>query len=138
MDFDLSDINQVLATDPFLKPLGMKVVSRTEEEIVIEMPFTETVKRIGDIMNGGAIMTLADVAGGFSLLFDRDVINQVTINLSTNFIRPISSGPVVARGKKLRSGTTIGYSEVDIYDGSGKLCAKANGSWYLFRANGKQ
>ncbi|MCL4314924.1 MAG: PaaI family thioesterase [Candidatus Thermoplasmatota archaeon] len=134
MNFDLPDINKILETDPFLKPLRMKVVSRTEYEIVIEMPFTETVKRIGEIMNGGAIMTLADVAGGFSLLFDRDVLNQVTINLSINFIRPISNGPVIARGKKLRSGKTVGFSEVDIYDGSGKLCAKANGSWYLFRS----
>ncbi|MCL4342726.1 MAG: PaaI family thioesterase [Candidatus Thermoplasmatota archaeon] len=133
MRLSISEINELLANDKFIRPMEMKVVSRTEEEIVIEMPFSDGVKRFGDIMNGGAIMTLADVAGGFSLLFDEDVVNQVTINMSTNFIRPISRGPITARGKKLRSGKIIGYSEVTIYDGDGSLCAIANGSWYLYK-----
>ncbi len=133
MDITIQEINDLLLNDNFLKPMELKVTAKTDNEITIEMPFTDNVKRFGGIMNGGAIMALADVAGGFALLFDKDVLNQVTINLSSNFIRPISMGPVVAKGKKLRSGRNIGYSQIDIYDGDGNLCTVATGSWYLYR-----
>ena len=100
---------------------------------VIEMPLEEKVMRIGGIMNGGAIMALCDLVGGLSILTKDDVMNQVTINIDVNFLRPIAKGPVRAVGESVRIGKTIGYSEMVIYDGNGEECAKGSGNWFLFR-----
>ncbi|MGC8505603.1 MAG: PaaI family thioesterase [Thermoplasmata archaeon] len=127
------EITKLLKMDGFLKNFTIDVKEASNGRFVIEMPLEEKVMRIGGIMNGGAIMALCDLVGGLSILTKDDVINQVTINIDVNFLRPIAKGPVKAVGESVRIGKTIGYSEMVIYDGNGEECAKGSGNWFLFR-----
>ncbi|MCL4314551.1 MAG: PaaI family thioesterase [Candidatus Thermoplasmatota archaeon] len=127
------EITKLLKMDGFLKNFTIEVKEASNGRFVIEMPLEEKVMRIGGIMNGGAIMALCDLVGGLSILTKDDVINQVTINIDVNFLRPIAKGPVKAVGESVRIGKTIGYSEMVIYDGNGEECAKGSGNWFLFR-----
>ena len=127
------EITKLLKMDGFLKNFTIEVREASNGRFVIEMPLEEKVMRIGGIMNGGAIMALCDLVGGLSILTKDDVINQVTINIDVNFLRPIAKGPVKAVGESVRIGKTIGYSEMVIYDGNGEECAKGSGNWFLFR-----
>ncbi len=127
------EITKLLKMDGFLKNFTIEVKEASNGRFVIEMPLEEKVMRIGGIMNGGAIMALCDLVGGLSILTKDDVMNQVTINIDVNFLRPIAKGPVKAVGESVRIGKTIGYSEMVIYDGNGEECAKGSGNWFLFR-----
>ncbi|MCL4327158.1 MAG: PaaI family thioesterase [Candidatus Thermoplasmatota archaeon] len=127
------EITKLLKMDGFLKNFTIEVKEASNGRFVIEMPLEEKVMRIGGIMNGGAIMALCDLVGGLSILTKDDVMNQVTINIDVNFLRPIAKGPVRAVGESVRIGKTIGYSEMVIYDGNGEECAKGSGNWFLFR-----
>jgi uncharacterized protein (TIGR00369 family) len=127
------EISKLLKIDGFLKNFTIEVKEASNGRFVIEMPLEEKVMRIGGIMNGGAIMALCDLVGGLSILTKDDVLNQVTVNIDVNFLRPIAKGPVTAVGESVRIGKTIGYSEMVIYDGNGEECAKGSGNWFLFR-----
>ncbi|MFG1519221.1 MAG: PaaI family thioesterase [Thermoplasmataceae archaeon] len=127
------EISKLLKIDGFLKNFTIEVKEASNGRFVIEMPLEEKVMRIGGIMNGGAIMALCDLVGGLSIMTKDDVLNQVTVNIDVNFLRPIAKGPVKAVGESVRIGKTIGYSEMVIYDGNGEECAKGSGNWFLFR-----
>ena len=90
--FDGEDLKKIFAMDGFLKNIEFEVSYIREGSIEISVPLRENLMRIGNIMNGGAIMAISDAVGGLTVLTYGSVINQVTVNFSTEFIRPIGIG----------------------------------------------
>lgn len=127
-------IKQILKDDPFLSQMGgVDLVESGDGFVKIQTEFSRSISRSGGIMHGGAIMSLLDTAGGLSIVTRGNLVNQVTVNLNTDFMRPISSGPVTATGKITREGQRLVFCEMELHDGEGKLCARGTGSWFVFR-----
>ncbi len=124
-------IKEILERDPFIQYVGIKVLEIGEGYAKVSMDFRREITRYGNIVNGGAIATLADTAGGTSVLSLMTGKNQVTVNLNINYLNAIDNGPVIAEGRVIRKGQHIVFSSIEIYDGKGKLCAHATGSWFL-------
>jgi len=133
MKIDRITLDSVISMDGFLKGFNIKVKSVEEGKLELLVELTPDVMRVGDIMNGGAVMAICDAAGGLVMFSSKGVINEVTINMSTNFLRPIRKGPVLFRSVASKIGKNIGFSNVDVMDGDGIICAQATGSWNLYR-----
>ncbi|PYB68949.1 esterase [Thermoplasma sp. Kam2015] len=131
--FDGEDLKKIFAMDGFLKNIEFEVSYIREGSIEISVPLRENLMRIGNIMNGGAIMAISDAVGGLTVLTYGSVLNQVTVNFSTEFIRPIGIGPVVFRSNMVRIGKNIAYVDVEALDGKGDLCSKSMGTYYIYR-----
>lgn len=128
---DWSPLEELLNMDPFIKYLGIKtkVLQEGKAEALLELK--ENHMRFGGMMNGGAISSLIDTAGGAAVLtFSKR--NQVTLNLNINFLRPVSKSPAKAIGEVIKGGKNICYAKIELYDGDNKLCAHATGSWFMF------
>lgn len=127
-------INQILKNDPFLAGFGgVDLLDSGDGFVKLTVKFTPSLSRTGGIMHGGAIMSLLDTAGGLSIVTRGNLVNQVTLNLNTDFMRPVSSGPVTITGKVTREGKSIVFCEMEIRDGQDTLCARGTGSWFVFR-----
>ena len=127
-------IQQIIMADPFLSGIkGIEISDLGEGMIELDVPLQENILRTGGIMHGGAIMTLLDSAGGLSILTLGNLVNQVTINLNTNFVRPVSAGPVKVRSQVVKSGKNISFCNIELRNGNGEICATASGSWFVFR-----
>ncbi|WP_393970940.1 PaaI family thioesterase [Oxyplasma meridianum] len=133
MEIDKITLDRVISMDGFLKGFSIKVKSVEEGKLELLVELTPHIMRSGGIMNGGAVMAICDAAGGLVMFSGQDVVNEVTINMSTNFLRPISKGPVLFRSIALKIGRHIGFSNIDVLDGNGMICAQATGSWNLYR-----
>lgn len=84
------------------------------------------------VAQGGSIYTLADVAIGFSILQNLTEGEKVlTLELKVNFIEKGQGSRLVATPIILRQGRTTVVSECAIHDDSGKLVAKALGTFYI-------
>ncbi|WP_142826908.1 PaaI family thioesterase [Planococcus soli] len=84
------------------------------------------------VAQGGSIYTLADVAIGFSILQNLTAGEKVfTLELKVNFIEKGQGSRLVATPLILRQGRTTVVSECTIHDDSGKLVAKALGTFYI-------
>ncbi len=129
---DKTVIKRIIEEDPFLKYVGVKVLSLKEGYCKISVGFRKELTRLGDMMNGGAIATLADSAGGCAVLTLNDRSNQVTVQLDTSFLRTIKTGPVVAEASVTRKGKVLSFADVKIFDGDKQLCAAAKGIWFVF------
>jgi uncharacterized protein (TIGR00369 family) len=77
-------------------------------------------------LHGGIICDVADAAMGVayaSLLDDGETFT--TLELKINFLRPFWTGTLIATGRVVKSGRTIGLAECDVNDTEGRLVARA-------------
>ncbi len=77
-------------------------------------------------LHGGIICDIADAAMGMSyasLLHSNESLT--TVALTVNFLRPFWSGHLVARGKVIRKGRTMGLLECRVTDDRRRLVAYA-------------
>jgi|YelNatPaOPRAMG01_1025707.scaffolds.fasta_scaffold01235_17 uncharacterized protein (TIGR00369 family) len=130
MEVDWDIIEELIEKDPFINFLGIKTKVISEGKVEARLDLRENHMRTGGMMNGGAISTLIDTAGGMAVL-TLSKKNQVTVNLNINFLRPISVSPARAVGEVLKKGKNIFYVKVEAFDGENKLCAFATGTWFI-------
>jgi uncharacterized protein (TIGR00369 family) len=77
-------------------------------------------------LHGGVICDIADAAMGMSYasLLGADE-SFTTIEIKANFLRPVWSGRLVAKGKVLRKGKSLGLAECRVMDQHKRLVAYA-------------
>lgn len=116
----------VVGQPPFAKSLGITVVSATPEEVVSEMPVTPAMGNRNGVLHGGALMALADNAGGtatFIHLAEDEF--TTTVESKTNFFRSVQIGDTArAVARLLHNGRRTKVWQTSIYRGDGKLAAQ--------------
>lgn len=123
----MSDIDPRLQQNPpFVDFLGMTLVSSALDKIVVEMPVTAAHLNRNGVLHGGAVMALADFAGGIMALVQLDDSEgTTTMESKTNFFRSIPAGDIArAESVVLHHGRKTTVSQTSIYRGDGKLCAQ--------------
>lgn len=118
--------DQIVDGIPFARTLGMTVVRASPDEVVCRLDWTPETTTTGGAMNGGAIMALADNAGGITayLNLPDDAVGTSTISSSTNFLRGLREGHVEAVSRPIHRGRTTIVVETALSDGEGRLVAK--------------
>jgi len=110
---DYPMIEKLIMNDPFINYLGIKVRILGDGKAEATVDFKKELMRSGDIMNGGAIASLIDTAGGTAVL-TLSKSNQVTVNLNLNFLKAIDNGPVKAVAEVTKPVCTCNWSLVRI------------------------
>lgn len=76
------------------------------------------------IVHGGVIATVIDTAtfwSAFLRLLENDGL--VNVDLKLNYLQPVVTGRLIARGFCMRPGRTISYSEAKVFDENQNLIA---------------
>ncbi len=76
------------------------------------------------IVHGGVIATMIDTATFWAafLRLPEDT-GLVNVDLKLNYLAPVIDGQLLAKGRCLRPGRSISYSEAKVYDDKGTLVA---------------
>ena len=123
-------------TMPLCATLAMRGVRNGRDGVDVEMDWAERLCTSAGSMHGGAVMALADAAGGalaFANLPD-GAIGTSTIESKTNFLRGVRSGTVRAEARVLHAGGTTIVVETSIRDDQGRLVAKTTQTQAVLRA----
>lgn len=86
------------------------------------------------ILHGGAFATMLDTACGVairSLLDLEKYRGHATLELKTSYLKAGKPGKYIAKGRVLRMGRSVAYSEAALYDGDGALVSKASATFKL-------
>jgi uncharacterized protein (TIGR00369 family) len=77
-------------------------------------------------LHGGVICDIADAAMGmaYASLLGTDE-SFTTIEIKANFLRPVWTGRLVAKGRMLKKGRSLGLAECRVLDGENRLVAYA-------------
>ena len=109
----------------FARLLGFRLISAEPDEVLAELSVTEDLSNRNGVMHGGAIMGLADNAGGTGTFLNLpEGRSTTTLESKTNFLRPIRIGDTAtARAVPLHKGRTTMVWQTTIARGDGKPAA---------------
>ena len=116
-------INELM---PLAATLGIRTDEYTAERVVLSLDWSPSLCTANGILHGGAIIALADSAGGACAFLNLppDASGTATIESHTNFVGAVRSGAVTATSTPLHRGGTTIVVETTVLDGAGKLVAK--------------
>lgn len=90
----------------------------------LELPFGDAVAQQHGFFAGGAIGTLADIAGGYAAMSVAPAGHDVlTLEYKINFLRPATGALLTATATVLRAGRSAIITRVDVTDSDDRLCA---------------
>jgi len=96
--------------------LSIKFIDIGEDFVKAKMPVNKSVHQPDGILHGGASAALAETVGStaaFVLLKRKDIIVR-GIEISTNHLKSISEGEVIATAKPINLGRTIQLWDIKI------------------------
>lgn len=117
---------------PFVQLLGFELARFEGGESEIRYsPKPEHENSFG-VLHGGACMTLLDVGMATAARSVQKDMGVVTIEMKTSFMQP-AKGPVTCKGRLMHRTATMAFTEATVYDGEGKACAHATGTFKYVR-----
>ncbi len=121
---------------PVSEVLGFTVKEVEEGRVVIELEVSERLHNPMGTLHGGIICDIADAAMGYAFattLEDDELFT--TIELKTNFLKPIFKGKLRADGKMIKKGSSVGLLECHVFDHKDSLVAHATSSCMVLKGN---
>ncbi len=115
-------------TSLLFKHLGFKTVQYEEGNVVIKLEIQDVHMNANQTLHGGIHATMIDNIIGATI---RSLTNlpSTTINLTIQYLKPISKGVITARAIILLQGYKIITAEGIIYDEYNQLIAKGTGTF---------
>ncbi|MBD0338856.1 MAG: PaaI family thioesterase [Thermoleophilia bacterium] len=116
----------VNATAPFGGLLGIEWLSAGPDEVTARLAWDESRCTVGGVLHGGALMGLADSAGGLLAFLNlpEGATGTATIESKTNFFAAVRGGQVQATARPLHKGKRTIVVDTDLRDDEGRLVAR--------------
>lgn len=121
---------------PVAELIGVEVEEIGAGESVVTMVAEERHSNPMGTIHGGILCDLADAAMGvafFSTLEPGE--SFTTLELKINFLRPFWTGKLLARGRVVQRGKTVGMVECDILDDQERLVARSSSTCMALRGD---
>ena len=117
---------QIAAASPFTAFLGIEMISASPHEVRARLAWSADMCTTGGILNGGALMGLADNLGGTVAFLNlpEDARGTATIESKTNFFAAVRDGYVHAVARPLHTGRRTIVVDTELYDDAGTLVAR--------------
>lgn len=114
---DLSSLQQALADyfAPWVQALNLQVVAADGSSVVLRLPHSTQLSRVGDILCGQAMMAAADTAMVLALIQHFGAFRPcTTVQLSSSFLKPLSKQDALIEARVLRAGKALAFGEIDL------------------------
>lgn len=111
---------------PYTGFLGMEIVAASPDEVRSRLAWDAAKCTTGGMLHGGALMGLADSAGGLLAFLNlpADARGTATIESKTNFFAPLRGGHVHGVSRALHKGKRTIVVDTELRDDDGKLLAR--------------
>ena len=118
---------------PFVEHLGLELHALSDGEAELRIDLATAHMNSWAVAHGGVVMTLLDVAMAHAARSEGADTGMATIEMKTSFLRP-ATGLLRAVGRRVHRTATLAFCEAQLYDGHGRLCATASGTFKAPRA----
>ncbi len=121
---------------PFAKALGIQLLTSRPEEVRCRLEWSDGLTGAGVGLHGGAIMALADSAGGICAFLNlpQGAAGTTTVESKTNFLHAVRSSHIEAVSRPLHAGRSVVVVETDVIDGKSQLVARVIQSQLVLRS----
>jgi uncharacterized protein (TIGR00369 family) len=122
----LSDNEMLRRLMPFARMLGAEFTGYAKEEVRARLLWAPELCTSGDLLHGGAVMSLADSTGAACayLNLPEGAAGTTTVESKTNFLRGVRQGFIESVSRPLHVGRTVIVVETDVRDPGERLVAR--------------
>jgi uncharacterized protein (TIGR00369 family) len=133
----LEALRERVESSPFHRWAGMRLVSVGGGRGELEMELEDHHFNPQRIVHGGIISAMADTAIGLALRSKLPAgVTHRTAQLNVHFLAKGEGDRLVGKGRAVHLGTRMGYGEGEVFDGAGRLLARASATFILLPAPG--
>ena len=119
---------------PIAQLIGFKPIAFENGEIVLEFEATEKHTNPMGTLHGGVLCDVADLAMGMAFASTlEDDESFTTLELKINFLRPVFKEKLLAYGRVVKRGKSVGMVECDIKNAEGALVARVSSTCMVLR-----
>jgi 1,4-dihydroxy-2-naphthoyl-CoA hydrolase len=120
---------------PFAALLGIEAVDASADEVRLRLAWRAELCTAGGLLHGGALMALADSAGGVCAFLNLPdgAKGTATIQSGTSFLRPVRDGYVEAVSRPLSVGRNVIAVDTEVVDAEGRAVARVVQSQAVLR-----
>jgi uncharacterized protein (TIGR00369 family) len=119
-------IHEALEKVPFARLLRIELEDVAPGIATLSFEIWDELKQNNGVVHGGAIASLIDTAAAFAIIALLPAGQQATtVDLTINYLRPLTSGRARATARVTRAGRRIIAASAELVDNGGKLAATA-------------
>jgi uncharacterized protein (TIGR00369 family) len=118
---------------PWVQALGLVVESFDEGSVMLRLPQSGQLSRVGGMLCGQAMMAAADTAMVLALVNHFGEFRPcTTVQMSTSFLKPLSGQDALVQARVVRAGKAMAFGEIDIRGANdGKSACRASTTYAL-------
>jgi uncharacterized protein (TIGR00369 family) len=116
-----------LANSPFAKVTALELADLEPDRATVVMPYDERLTTFGDVVHGGAIATLLDVAAvaaAWSGVTDDGAATGATVSSAVNYTRAARGSDLTAAARVTRRSKGFCFCAVEVQDADERLVAQ--------------
>ncbi|MET0312400.1 MAG: PaaI family thioesterase [Burkholderiaceae bacterium] len=118
---------------PWVQALGLEVQDAGEGSVVLRLPRSDSLSRVGGMLCGQAMMSAADTAMVLALIAHFGEFRPcTTVQMNTSFLKPLSGQDALVEARVIRAGKSLAFGEIDIRGAEdGKSACRATTTYAL-------
>jgi uncharacterized protein (TIGR00369 family) len=127
-------VNGFIIGSPYGRHLGVATESIEPDRVRVRLPYREAVTTIGDMVHGGAIASLVDVAATAACWASPDLdpnARGTTIGFAINYLNAGRGQDLIADAEVIQRGRAISVCDVHVRGADGTLVARATVTYKL-------
>lgn len=133
----LEDLKERVRSSPFHQWAGLELIDVGDGSAELAMELQPHHFNPQGIVHGGIITAVADTAIGLALRSKLPVgMTHRTAQLNVHFLAKGEGTRLVGLGRSLHLGQRMGYGESEVRDATGRLLARASGTFIVLPAPG--
>jgi uncharacterized protein (TIGR00369 family) len=123
---------------PYFELLSMKILDVGVGFSLLEVDLAEKHLQPFGFVHGGVYASIIDAAAFWSLFCGIEDPNAgaTTVDLKLNYLAPTVSGKLIAKGRQIKLGKTLGYAEATVTDENDRLLAHGTSTLMILPGNG--
>lgn len=116
----------------WVRALDPEVIEASPDHVLVRMPLTDKLARVGGIVSGQALAALADTTMVLSAVAHAGAFKPfATTDLHTQFLRPGAGSAILCRAHVVRAGKALVFAQAEMSEEtSGKLVATATATFF--------
>jgi uncharacterized protein (TIGR00369 family) len=117
--------SEIVSTSPYFELLSMKLVDAGVGYSSIEIDLTQKHLQPFGMVHGGVFSSIIDAAAFWAVYFgvEDQTAGLTTVDLKLNYLAPAASGKLIASGRQIKLGRTLGYAEAQVVNQDQKILA---------------
>ncbi|MGD8285569.1 MAG: PaaI family thioesterase [Desulfobacterales bacterium] len=134
----LEQVGKLVNRCPYFELLSMKLLDVGVGFSVLEIDLSKKHLQPFGFVHGGVFASIIDAAAFWAIFFEVEDQNSgvTTVDLKLNYLAPAASGKLIAKGRQIKLGKTLGYADAEVSDDNGKLLAHGTSTVMILPGKG--